>query len=301
MYGMIAVVRCLLFVLLLPELCAADPLVNSVRCPQSTSCAIPGVRLGDLLVVASISKAGGTISDSQNNTYTVLGHGDSYNSNTSLAVATLTAGGIVTVKSTSVADLTLAEFTGVSMALDGTASFPSGSSNVCPPAAPLSVTTKADALLLSIWGLDAGGASSCSATSGTMVCAGSCGGLTGQLRYELAPAGVHTQQFTLLPGYNGGNTNCGLYALKMVAGTSPGLQGPPRPCIPISAANQWVYFGDSITDNWFHVALQVHAGAINAGIPGNTTQNMIDRFKSDVLKYSPHPPGIVLGRGAQRS
>src|ERR1017187_5039020 len=282
-------VRSLLFLLLIPPLFAADPLVNAVRCPQSTSCAIPGVTLGNLLVVVSISTVGGTISDSQNNAYTLLRSGDTYNSHSGLAVTTVTAGGVVTVKSTTRADLTLAEFTGVSLALDGTDSFAAGASNsVCPPAAPLSVTTKADALLISIWAMDAGAAASCSATSGTMACPGSCGGLTGQFRYELAPAGIHTQQFRLLPGYSGGNTNCGLYALKMVAVRPPGSQGPPRSCAPVGAANRWVFLGDSITDNWFHVAAQVHAGAINSGWPGDTTQSMIDRFDSAVLSYSPY-------------
>ena len=292
----IGAVRSLLFLLVIPLLYAADPLVNSVRCPQSTSCAIPGVTLGNLLVVASISTVGGTISDSQNNAYTVLRSVDTYNSHSGLAVATLTAGGVVTVKSTTRADLTLEEFAGVSLTLDVADSFAAGGSNsVCPPAAPLSVTTKADALLLSIWAMDAGQAASCAATSGTMACAGSCGGLTGQLRYELAPAGVHTQQFTLLPGYNGGTTNCGLYALKMVAVRPTVAQGPPGPCATVGAANQWVFMGDSITDNWFRGAAQVHAGAINSGIPGNTTQNMIDRFNSAVLNYSPY--GMVLMGG----
>ena len=252
--------------------------------------------MGNLLVVVSISTVGGTISDSQNNAYTLLRSGDTYNSHSGLAVTTVTAGGVVTVKSTTRADLTLAEFTGVSLALDGTDSFAAGASNsVCPPAAPLSVTTKADALLISIWAMDAGAAASCSATSGTMACPGSCGGLTGQFRYELAPAGIHTQQFRLLPGYSGGNTNCGLYALKMVAVRPPGSQGPPRSCAPVGAANRWVFLGDSITDNWFHVAAQVHAGAINSGWPGDTTQSMIDRFDSAVLSYSPY--GMVLMGG----
>ncbi len=57
----------------------------------------------------------------------------------------------------------------------------------------------------------------------------------------------------------------------------------------------WVFFGDSVTDNWFHVAEQVPAGSINSGTPGNTTGVMLAFFQARVLDH--HAGGMVIAGG----
>lgn len=198
--------------------------VNSVRCTAATSCATTwNVTAGNVLVVGRwFATGGGTLSDTQSNSYAQLHSTITYRSNTGIHLTTLASGGsTVTVNSTTLEDnLVLAEFSGVSLAVDVSDKYsPGGSTPVCSPSG-LSVTTSVPTLMLSIWANDAGGASSCTAITGTLLATDKCGGTTGQLRYQLGTSGTYTQKFTFAPNYNSGSASCGIVALRQTAGTN---------------------------------------------------------------------------------
>jgi hypothetical protein len=203
---------------------AAIAYVNSVRCASATSCATTwSVTAGNVLVVGRWGSGEGTISDNQSNTYTQIESAamDSYATSHIHATILASGGSTVTVTSTvTETNIVLVEFSGVMLTVDTHAD---GSNNqyMCPPSAPLSITTSVPALILSIWSDYAQGPLSCVSTSGTLAATSQCGGSgTGQLRYQIAAAGTYTQQFTFNPSYNAGNTVCGMYALKGMTSTA---------------------------------------------------------------------------------
>ena len=219
--------RAALFALALP----AFAQLNSVRCQATSTCALT-VSQGSTFTVATWGPTSpGTISDSQSNIYTALHIGDTYNSHARLLVTKTTAAGLLTVTSSQVEpNIVLAELPpNVTPELYLSAAYNQGgqSYGTCPPGPPLSIAPSVDTYILSIWAMDGGNASSCSVISGKGVATGTCGGLTGWLASETAPAGTHMQQFTLNPTYNGGNTNCGMYALKLAAPVPPVVVPPP--------------------------------------------------------------------------
>lgn len=201
--------------------------VNSVWCQSSATCATTwNVSAGGLLAVYRWSPAAlGDLSDSQGNGYTTLRNLGTYRSISGLSGTLAGAAGVVTVTSTVIEpNILIAEFSGVSLALDAAASYGLGGDHAaCPPAAPLTVTADTDVLLLSTWVLDGQRTNGCSWASGTAI-GGSCppaGGLTGQLNYQFGAAGGYTQQFSFDPSFNAGNGNCGFYALKLATVISP--------------------------------------------------------------------------------
>jgi hypothetical protein len=212
---------------------ASDPLVNSLRCANASSCLTTwSPSKGNLLVVSSWGTTpGGTITDSQGNIYKSLSLATDYHAARRLYVTTLAADGPITIHSSATEQsLVVAEFSGVSTTLDGLDVF-GGQGSVCS----LSTQTTGDALLLSTWVNDVQNIGTCTGSSGTLV-SEKCAELgAGQLRYELVAAGTHAQTFTFSPGYNAGNTNCGSYALKLNGAVvtpptgTPGPAGPPGP------------------------------------------------------------------------
>src|SRR4051812_9979850 len=62
----------------------------------------------------------------------------------------------------------------------------------------------------------------------------------------------------------------------------------------LRAANTWELVGDSITFNWFSVAAQHHSGAINGGVNGDTTTDIICRY-SAVISNAPYGVSILGG------
>jgi hypothetical protein len=175
---------------------------------------------------------GGTISDSQGNVYKQFRQSDTYRSHRRGYSTTATQSGVLTVSfSVPQEEIIIFSSPGYLSTVDQTVVYPpSGSMNlaVCPPVA-LSITTASDSMLISDWALDGGTASSCKALSGTSVLAPICGGSTGQVNYEVAAAGVHTQQFTFSPGFNAGNGNCGLTSFRAAVAPPPPPPPPPPP------------------------------------------------------------------------
>jgi lysophospholipase L1-like esterase len=260
----------------------------AVPCKGTATCALP-VASGDLVAVFTRGAGTGAPTDSQGNVYVLVRQSNTYRSQRRVYSTAATATGTLTVTFPSVQDeIVVLDAAGYLPTPDVSASFPpsgqGGSYAICPPTAPLTVTTTKDGLLISDWALDGTVAIKCSALSGAAL-PGTCGGATSQINYEVATAGIHTQQFTFLPVWNAGNANCGLYSFPAIP-----VQPPP-----VVTPGGWVFVGDSITANEFSVATQWHAGGINAGVAGNTTQLMLDRFPT-VLGYK--PAGIVLLGGA---
>lgn len=66
---------------------------------------------------------------------------------------------------------------------------------------------------------------------------------------------------------------------------------------PAIGENRIVYFGDSITENWSAVCPEFFIGKtyINRGISGQTTQQMLLRFRSDVIELNPKIVVILAG------
>jgi lysophospholipase L1-like esterase len=261
---------------------------TAVPCKATATCALP-VASGDLVAVFTRGAGTGAPTDSQGNVYVLVRQSNTYRSQRRVYSTAATATGTLTVTFPSVQDeIVVLDAAGYLPTPDVSASFPpagqGGSYAICPPTAPLSITTK-DGLLISDWALDGTVAIKCSALSGAAALPGTCGGATSQINYEVATAGVHAQQFTFTPPWNAGNANCGLYSFPAIP-----VQPPP-----VVTPGGWVFVGDSITANEFSVATQWHTGGINAGVAGNTTQQMIDRFPS-VLAYK--PSGVVILGGA---
>lgn len=64
----------------------------------------------------------------------------------------------------------------------------------------------------------------------------------------------------------------------------------PTNSVPPSAVGPVVFIGDSITAYW-----PLPAGIIDAGVPGDTSAQMLARFDADVLAYSPATVVILAG------
>ena len=208
--------------------------VNSARCNTTSSCATTwSVTSGNVLVVGRFANAsggfGGTLSDAQGNAYTQIELvNNASDSRTAIHGTVLTSGGsAVTVSSTvTEQNLVLAEFSGVTLTTNGTPAGFAAGNNVC--GSPLSITTTVDTLLLSAWSNNTvGGASpTCTATSGTLVATGQCGGTaTGQIMYQIASPGTYTQKFTYTPDFATGNTTCGLSAIAAIAASGGKRRG----------------------------------------------------------------------------
>lgn len=210
-----------LFLACLPLHSAA--FVNSIRCQNVQTCVTTWpVTSGNLLVVGTswAMIGAGTISDSQGNSYTLIGSGDTYLGHRRLRGTVLSSGGgVVTVKSSTVeSNIVIAEFSGVTLQVLTSAAYGApGTFASCPPSAPLSVTTTTSVLLLSMWVMDSGAAVTCAASSGVLLPGASCGGFTQQMDYQFVPAGTYSQQFAVVPSFSGGDTNCGVYALPASA------------------------------------------------------------------------------------
>jgi lysophospholipase L1-like esterase len=66
--------------------------------------------------------------------------------------------------------------------------------------------------------------------------------------------------------------------------------------LPPASARRVVFFGDSITEAWSEVRPEFfHADWINRGISGQTTKQMIGRFRSDVIDLRPRVVHILAG------
>lgn len=230
-----------LLVFLIPALLYANgSIVNSVRCQQTTTCATTWqVTSGNLISIGGwwARSGGGIISDSQQNTYKILRTGHSYLSNDWLVIATASASGILTVKSTATEEnIVIAEFSGISTEVEASASNAYSQGALCPPA-PLTLTSKVDGLLLGIWAIDAGTLQKCSPYPGTTIASGTCGGGgSGQMTYQLTTAGVQSMQWTVQPVWNGGDTNCGIYQLKSSAPPPPVVPPTPPPVLTTGLA-----------------------------------------------------------------
>jgi hypothetical protein len=202
-----------------------------LRCPPLTTTCTTSWPLakGDLITVTAwfSSVGGGPFSDNQSNPYTLLSQGDTYHSHKRTYSALASSPGPLTVTflfpQENVVILTSPGYIDKPVLISTFNT--SGTRAICPPA-PLSLTTPASSLLLSSWVMDAGPADSCTSISGTKA-AGSCGSLTGQVSYELATPGTHTQQFSISPTSSGGNTNCDLLSFPSTTPDSPVLTGIP--------------------------------------------------------------------------
>jgi lysophospholipase L1-like esterase len=67
--------------------------------------------------------------------------------------------------------------------------------------------------------------------------------------------------------------------------------------LPTSGENRIVYFGDSITEGWSIADPEFFAGKayINRGISGQTTSQMLLRFRADVIELKPKTVVILAG------
>jgi len=67
--------------------------------------------------------------------------------------------------------------------------------------------------------------------------------------------------------------------------------------LPVSGENRVVFMGNSITDGWSTARPDFFAGKpyINRGISGQTTPQMLVRFRADVIKLKPRVVVILAG------
>ena len=66
--------------------------------------------------------------------------------------------------------------------------------------------------------------------------------------------------------------------------------------LPPATKRRVVFFGDSITDNWLRLDPSLFTGdVINRGISGQTTDQMIGRFRQDVIDLHPAAVHILAG------
>jgi lysophospholipase L1-like esterase len=77
--------------------------------------------------------------------------------------------------------------------------------------------------------------------------------------------------------------------LKRFAGANAKLGAPA------SAENRVVFFGDSITENWPIAAAFPGKPYVNRGIGGQTTSQMLVRFRNDVIALRPRVVVILAG------
>ncbi|MGD1025096.1 MAG: SGNH/GDSL hydrolase family protein [Candidatus Sulfotelmatobacter sp.] len=99
-------------------------------------------------------------------------------------------------------------------------------------------------------------------------------GFAGLDQYRASRIAVFTDDFGQLSRYRDANA-----ALK-----------PPAP-----GENRVVFFGDSITDIWHLDAYFPSKPYLNRGIGGQTTPQMLDRFRQDVIDL--HPKVVVILAG----
>ena len=94
-----------------------------------------------------------------------------------------------------------------------------------------------------------------------------------------------------------------LCLLQCACGSSSGSTPPANTVITAAIAPQTVFMGDSITQFWQNGALPDHptanptleqrfTGAVDVGIAGQTTAEMLARFDTDVIAH--HPAVVVI-------
>lgn len=120
--------------------------------------------------------------------------------------------------------------------------------------------------------------------------------------HTVSRRGILTQ--TLLLGGVGGIASLGLPGSLAAAGPVKDFAGLNRYRKanaslgePVSGENRIVFMGDSITDAWPHVASEFFTGKpyIGRGIGGQTTQQMLIRFRPDVIELKPRVVVILAG------
>jgi hypothetical protein len=147
---------------------------TAVPCKATATCALP-VASGDLVAVFTRGAGTGAPTDSQGNVYVLVRQSNTYRSQRRVYSTAATATGTLTVTFPSVQDeIVVLDAAGYLPTPDVSASFPpsgqGGSYAICPPTAPLSITTTKDGLLISDWALDGTVAIKCSALSGAAAC-----------------------------------------------------------------------------------------------------------------------------------
>jgi len=65
--------------------------------------------------------------------------------------------------------------------------------------------------------------------------------------------------------------------------------------VPAADENRVIFFGDSITECWDLATYFPHKPYINRGIPGQTTPQMLIRFRADVIALQPKVVLILAG------
>lgn len=66
--------------------------------------------------------------------------------------------------------------------------------------------------------------------------------------------------------------------------------------LPPATANRVVYFGDSITEGWLKGIVGINsADVLNRGVGGQTTAQMLVRFRADVLNLNPKIVHLMAG------
>jgi IPT/TIG domain len=198
--------------------------VNSKYCSATGTCTTDWpVTAGNVLIVMFSDKGsdpGGNISDTQANIYTTYIYNGNYDSVLRLYGAALTSGGAPLTVSSNVAHsrILLAEFSGVSLVSDGIAQSQTYGSGVCPGSAPLSLTTIANDLLISVLAQSTQNGATTVTGGGTTAQAVGSGPGAFEFVYQLLSPGTYTSQFSFLPSYNAGNQSCAMVALR--TGTS---------------------------------------------------------------------------------
>ena len=99
-------------------------------------------------------------------------------------------------------------------------------------------------------------------------------GFTGLDQYRASRIAVFTDDYGQLARYRDGNAKLGA---------------------PAASENRVVFFGDSITDNWKLEDSFPAKPYVNRGIGGQTTPQMLVRFRQDVIDL--HPKVIVILAG----
>ena len=86
----------------------------------------------------------------------------------------------------------------------------------------------------------------------------------------------------------------GIVAVALVTGPAPA--GDPRPPDARDAAPRVIFFGDSITESWNLAGLALpRLEVLNRGISGETTAQLLLRFRQDVVALRPAVVHILAG------
>jgi lysophospholipase L1-like esterase len=117
--------------------------------------------------------------------------------------------------------------------------------------------------------------------------------------YASDPSGIVADPCPVNPPPSGYNANWNIWNLHMLTRDFGQLCRYPAKNAALKASKETVsvvFMGDSITDNWIGADPTLFTnGLVDRGISGQTTPQMLVRFRQDVVDLHPHAVHIMAG------